>query len=245
MIATIGERRGQLSCTSKRKRSDEHSNNATKALQCSSIPAEIVKDIAKDPADFLRQLLSLSPAGRSVLKRAKQKVQFEEPSADEVEGYDMVAVQAIRSGDVEKLRALHATEGRTMNSCNQFRESLFHLACRRGDVAVVRFMLHDARVRVTVRDDYGRSAVHDAFWTVKPNLDVLDELVRVVPLEMLLMEDVRGHTPFQYARAEFHPVWEQFLRDRSTLLLQMASKSVTDSKANDTVGETSPIVVVG
>jgi hypothetical protein len=47
----------------------------------------------------------------------------------------------------------------------------------------------------------------------------MDELLRIVPPDMLLVEDIRGHTPFHYARKEHWEQWTDFLRTRSHVLL--------------------------
>ena len=51
----------------------------------------------------------------------------------------------------------------------------------------------------------------------------MDVLIRAAPVELLLSKDVRGHSPFHYARREHWPEWLQFLRDRRELLMQKLS----------------------
>ena len=125
--------------------------------------------------------------------------------------YDMEVSRAVRTCDLERMRVLHE-EGKSFDACNRFGESLIHMACRRGDVRIVKFLMEEAKVRVDVRDDFGRTVCHDAAWTANPNFDVMDVLMRVVPPEFWVTEDKRGHTPFDYARREHWGPWLKYLR---------------------------------
>ena len=107
----------------------------------------------------------------------------------------------------------------SMNACNTFGESLLHMACRRGDVSIVRLLVNEFKVRVEVRDDYGRTPLHDACWTTTPNFEVMDVLMGAVEARLLLAEDVRGHTPFDYARREHWDKWIRFLEERKAKLI--------------------------
>merc|ERR1712224_382010 len=124
---------------------------------------------------------------------------------------------------------------------NSFGESLLHLACRRGRTEMVRFLLLDvdhedeknketpadtsisndgsltARRAVSIRDDFRKNPMHDACWTVHPNFDLLHLLLEHAP-ELILMEDSRGNTPFDYAREEHYGVWLKFLWERRGML---------------------------
>lgn len=105
-------------------------------------------------------------------------------------------------------------EGISLDACNRFGESLIHMACRRGDVNVVSFLLIEARIDINVRDDFGRSCLHDAAWTAEPNFAVMDALLDHAPAALLLSEDVRGHTPFHYARKEHWEAWVSYLKEK-------------------------------
>lgn len=79
-------------------------------------------------------------------------------------------------------------------------------------------MVEEAKVNVSVRDDFGRTVLHDATWTSSPNTAVMEILLRVVDPDMLLAEDVRGHTPFDYARKEHWTEWVEFLSQHTDKL---------------------------
>ena len=147
-----------------------------------------------------------------VAKRASPTF-FEKPSEKEIEAYDVEMVRAIRTGDLAALKQLHA-DGKDLNASNQFGESLLHMACRRGNVSILSFMLREANVRVTQRDDFGRNILHDACWTSTPNLDIMDELLEFVNPLLMLSEDVRGSTPFDYCRRDHWAEWIKYLSER-------------------------------
>ena len=133
--------------------------------------------------------------------------------------YDMDVSRAIRTSNLEQVRALFE-QGKSFDACNRFGETLIHMACRRGNVDIVNFLIRQAQVRVDVRDDFGRSVCHDACWTSSPNLDVMDVLFKVVPPEYWVSEDKRGHTPFDYVRREHWGVWLKYLRSKEGEIVQ-------------------------
>lgn len=148
-------------------------------------------------------------------KRAYNSACFVKPSEKDLASYDIALVKAVRTSNLETLKSLHK-EGKSLNACNKFSESLLHMACRRGDPAIIRFMIEEAKCNVNVRDDYGRTILHDATWTSKPNFEVMDILLGAMECDMLLAEDVRGHTPFHYARREHWSDWIDFLSTRKS-----------------------------
>ena len=135
------------------------------------------------------------------------------------ETYDMEVSRAIRNSDMDKVQALFEA-GMSLDASNQFGESLIHMACRRGNLSIVEFMIRQAKVQVDGRDDFGRSILHDACWTPSPNFDVMELLLKVVPPEYLMTEDKRGHTPFDYARKEHLGAWLNFLQSREDELVK-------------------------
>lgn len=183
------------------------------------LPEDEDKPQELSPVEFLRSLLHGPNSADSYKVNSLDRIFFTKPSEEEMEAYDLEVVSAIRSKDVARLRKLH-DEGRSFNACNRFGESLLHMACRRGDLGVVTFLVEEVGVRLDVRDDYGRTALHDACWTATPNCDVMDVLIQVFPSETLLAEDVRGHTPFDYARKEHWEEWIDFLRERKEEILR-------------------------
>mmetsp|Transcript_3062 Transcript_3062/g.4126 ORF Transcript_3062/g.4126 Transcript_3062/m.4126 type:complete len:191 (+) Transcript_3062:152-724(+) len=171
--------------------------------------------------EYSKSFASLGPTGVIVSLLKYKKIQasvhsyndiedfFTEPTAEDYQAYDFDVLKAVRNSDVESLRQLHK-QGKNLRCCNRARETLMHVACRRGDTEVVRFLVEEAQVPVQVCDDYGRTPMHDAFWTSEPNFEVMDILLAQCP-DLLLVKDMRGHTPLHYAPKEHWKTWVRHL----------------------------------
>ena len=173
------------------------------------------------PVVYLRTLFRESVGCEKFLRRPIES-SFNKPSQETMDAYNLDAVKAVREHDATKLRAMIA-EGKSLDACNRFGESLIHMACRHGDEEMVRLLIFEGNVRLDMTDDFGRTPLHDACWTSKPNFVVLDILLQVCPPDLLLAEDVRGHTPFHYARREHWDQWVDFLKTRRDTLLSTKS----------------------
>ena len=123
---------------------------------------------------------------------------FEDPQQKEIDAYGFEALDAVRQRDIAKLRTFHK-EGRPLKCSNRFGESILHLACRKGYYDVVDFLVNEADVPVWVKDDFGRTPLSDACWTIEPNFELMDVLLAKAP-DLLLVSDARGHTPLAYVR---------------------------------------------
>jgi ankyrin repeat protein len=128
---------------------------------------------------------------------------------------------AVRSNNVNKARQLYQ-DGlyNGSNACNRFGESILHIACRRGNLEMVQFLVEEVGLKVhEIRDDYHRTPLHDAFWTTEASPKVIDFLLKQpYVVELLLLKDVRGYTPLDYARSEHRSKWLHFLWQRKNIL---------------------------
>merc|ERR1719384_898372 len=131
-------------------------------------------------------------------------------SEEQLNAYDHEVTAAVRNGDLGRLRELHSN-GHILQCSNRFGESLIHIACRRGQLDIVKFLVNEAGVTPNVRDDYGRTPLHDACWTAAPNTDLFDFIVKKSP-DLLFFSDQRGHSPLQYVRREHWPLWVSYLK---------------------------------
>lgn len=183
---------------------------APPAAQAAAPPVE---EVPQTPVSLLRDIFACNPFGATLLGDPDNYVSFSKPTQEATDAYDLSVVQAIRHNDVERLRTM-LREGKSFNACNRFGESLIHMVCRRGNIELATFLIKEALVDVEVRDDFGRTPMHDACWTSKPNVAVMDLLVNNVSPELLLAEDVRGHTPFDYARKEHYEQWHKYLTSK-------------------------------
>jgi len=132
--------------------------------------------------------------------------------------YTTDLVRAICDSDITTLRSIAEQPESTLECCNRFGESILHLACRRGLFEVVKYMVNEANVSIRMRDDFGRTPLHDACWNHEPVWEIMDMLVRKDPV-LLFLADKRGFTPFQYARKEHWHLWREFLYNKRECFL--------------------------
>lgn len=199
------------------------------------------KAIKQKPVDVLRKILSSdssssdssssptqtgasAPQSKPSIPQLKT-LTFQKPSEDDIAAYDLETVKAIRSNNLDQLRQLWCS-GKSMDACNQFGESVLHMACRRGYAKIAEFLLSEVKVRSDRCDDFGRNPFHDALWTSTPNFDVVDLLIDYADPALLLSEDVRGNTPFAYARSDHSEQWISFLEKRREKLLKRINGGV-------------------
>ena len=103
-----------------------------------------------------------------------------------------------------------------MSACNKFGESILHLACKRASFETVRFLLsHGADL--SVRDDYGRTPMHDACWRPEPDFALVSLLLTLSP-SLLMRCDKWGFTPLMYITQEQWTPWCSFLYYHQALL---------------------------
>jgi len=138
------------------------------------------------------------------------------PTQEEIKMYDQDVLTAVRKGDLDTLRSFHK-QGRTLKCSNKFGESLLHMACRKGMIDVVDFFINQAGVPLSVRDDVGRSPLHDACWTSTPNFPIVRLILQKCP-DLLYICDRRGHTPLSYVRRDQWIEWKSFLLLNSDLI---------------------------
>lgn len=201
----------------KRKRSDFIEPPARKIVRIVSTQVSNAPRTDAKPQDCLNSIL-LSSYGLQARTFQSDDLPgfFQEVHENDLKAYDSDALNAIRTSDMETLREF-LRQGRPLKCSNQFGESLLHLACRKGLVQVVKFLLVEAGVPANVRDDMGRSPLHDAFWTPSPNFELVDVILQQCP-DLLLICDKRGHPPLAYTRKDHWKVWNQYLQSRQHLL---------------------------
>ena len=85
---------------------------------------------------------------------------------------------------------------------------------------MVKFLVGDVGLSCTsIRDDYHRTPLHDAFWTATANPEVVDYLLKQpYAVELLLCKDKRGFSPLDYSRGEDRDRWLRFLHERRDTL---------------------------
>ncbi|CAM9768291.1 unnamed protein product [Discosporangium mesarthrocarpum] len=149
------------------------------------------------------------------------------PSPRQVSAYGKDIVQAVLSDDIETLGAMRA-EGRSMDACNRFGDSILHMACRRGRARALSYLLGECRVRTELSDDCGRTLLHDACWTAAPRFDVVS-MVLDLDLRLLRVTDKRGSSPLQYVPQEHWQVWCAFLESKKDVYWAPLGEGCEDS----------------
>eukprot|EP00543_Licmophora_paradoxa_P006902 CAMPEP_0202449492 /NCGR_PEP_ID=MMETSP1360-20130828/8211_1 /ASSEMBLY_ACC=CAM_ASM_000848 /TAXON_ID=515479 /ORGANISM="Licmophora paradoxa, Strain CCMP2313" /LENGTH=307 /DNA_ID=CAMNT_0049067431 /DNA_START=79 /DNA_END=1002 /DNA_ORIENTATION=- len=161
---------------------------------------------------IMEQLEKVAPEGKQprLFPSLQMYGVFEEWTDAQKKAYDKDAIMAIRGRDLDTLKRWHS-EGRILQAANVFGESLLHMACRRGFLDIVQFLVVEAGHSIWIRDDAGRTPLHDACWTTTPNSGLISFFIERDP-DMLFVSDKRGHTPLDYARREHFPHWVQYFK---------------------------------
>ena len=212
----VAENRQTSICVLKRKavENDSETNFHSAKRQCYDAVAKA--PIFTTPADLAFQLFKENGHDMREVDLVQQ-LPFTKPTPEMISAYEPTKITLVRKGDLEGVRALHAT-GASFDACNRFGESLIHMASRRGCKDMVEFLVQEAKVSLFVRDDYGRNVLHDAFWTAEPNFELITLLIDQVP-EFLCVRDVRGHTPLDYVRKGDFVAWCDYLRKNKAMLV--------------------------
>lgn len=195
-------------------------------------------DLSVSPANFVKTIVLQSKSvtgaiqGEDIISDASLRVKRESyflPFTEaHLEAYTTEMVNAVQGNDVETLRS-YLKAGHVMQASNRFGESMLHTSCRRGFTDVVKFFLDEAMVSPRVKDDMGRTPMHDVCWSsAAPNHVVMKKLILAAP-ELLLAKDKRGHSPFDYARREYWPNWVTFLNEHRQFIVNSLVSSFLES----------------
>lgn len=181
-----------------------------------------------DPDDYLLMLLhAMYPQLKMQVKSSVELNEyFPTPTEQQMSQYTTEVVNVVRSNDATAMKEYYKTHGRaSLDCCNRFGEGLLNMACRRGFTEIVKYLLSpEIQLNVRVRDDGGRTPLHDACWYPEPQLEVCTLMIQQDP-SLFLVADKRGYTPFQYARKSDWPIWRQFLYTNYQALYSFASKA--------------------
>jgi hypothetical protein len=176
----------------------------------------------ESPQDYLERMIRLrgfqvTPGGNSNQIRipAESSGYDTAPSPLQLASFGTELVKAIHESDVPKLSRLLAT-GLSANPCNQFRDSIVDLVCKRANAAVFQCLVnHGCDVRVC--DGFGRTPLHHCCWASEFNAEIASLILHTDP-QQLFMEDKRGQTPLEYVRPDQAPLWIEYLEDHANAL---------------------------
>mmetsp|Transcript_7706 Transcript_7706/g.11710 ORF Transcript_7706/g.11710 Transcript_7706/m.11710 type:complete len:177 (-) Transcript_7706:60-590(-) len=110
------------------------------------------------------------------------------------------------------------------------------MICRRGDHDLLKlFMKYGCSLQVC--DDFGRTPLHDACWTSKPNFEIID-LILTKDRRLMNIVDCRGSSPLSYVKREHWNDWIQFFeRVKEKFWSYRDVKSVGEEPAPELVGK--------
>jgi hypothetical protein len=175
----------------------------------------------ESPQDVLERITSLrgyafcSNAGSSLRIKSEDACYDSVPSPLQLASFGTELVKAIHVSDVEKLGRLLST-GLSPNPCNQFRDSIVDLVCKRANAAIFQCLVdHGCDLRVC--DGFGRTPMHHCCWASEFCPDIASCILQT-DLQQLFMEDKRGQTPLEYVRPEQAPDWINYLEDNANKL---------------------------
>lgn len=175
----------------------------------------VARDLVIRPSDYVKSAFKANGCDIEAVKTSSLE-SFKKPTEEMLNTYTSELLAMVRKNMIKELRELHGNNA-LVNSCNQYGESLLHLSCRRSYTELTNFLVKEVNADLNIRDDYFRTPLHDACWTPTPNFELVDMLIREAP-EHLVLEDVRGFTPFDYVRKDHWKQWLRFLWERRDLL---------------------------
>ena len=225
------DRQVQSVAEAKKSKSERESSSSSAELIPRPMHSVILPDPKTegvDPDTYLSQLVQAMYGTKLVLRTALELGHFFPQITDEqMNAYSMEVVSVARANNTQGLQEILDKRGREALDCfNRFGEGLLNLCCRRGFTQSVTFLLSDpVRLSVRVRDDYGRTPLHDACWNPEPQLEICEYVIEQDP-SLFFVTDKRGYTPFQYARNTDWPLWRQFLLDRRHLLAPLSQPEI-------------------
>jgi len=126
---------------------------------------------------------------------------------------------ALRSNDWQVLEGMEVELLRRQR--NSFGESLMHLVCRLG-LTSTQYLIEEAKISLNVRDKFGRSPLHNACLAAIPNFKTVRLLLKHAP-KLVIFEDNKGRTPFDYISARNRCKWSRFLSEDGILTLLQAA----------------------
>jgi hypothetical protein len=144
------------------------------------------------------------------------------PSALQLASFGTHLVRAVHTSDPELLSELLEC-GLSPNPCNQFRDSIVDLVCKRGNNVIFKCLLeHGCDLQVV--DGFGRTPLHHASWASSFCRPIVEAIMEVDPVQFFL-EDKHGQTPLEYVRVDLYPDWIEFLQEMADVFWPIGSQS--------------------
>jgi hypothetical protein len=186
------------------------------------------------PQQVLERILTSRGYGSDIRIKAEQSNYDAMPSPLQLASFGTELVKAIHTSDVDKLSSLLAC-GLSPNPCNQFRDSIVDLVCKRGNAEIFRCLV-DYGCDLRVCDGFGRTPLHHACWGSAFHPEIANSILRN-DAQQILMEDKRGQTPLEYVREAQAGDWIDFLESHKDEYFPAggalpAARDIRDSRPN-------------
>jgi hypothetical protein len=130
------------------------------------------------------------------------------PSPLQLASFGTELVRAIHTSDLTKMSQMLAC-GLSPNPCNQFRDSVLDLVCKRANASVLHTLVqHGCELRVC--DGFGRTPLHHCCWASTFCPEIANTILQH-DWRQLFLEDKRGQTALEYIREDLYEEWNVFL----------------------------------
>lgn len=132
------------------------------------------------------------------------------PSPLQLASFGTEVVKAVHTSDPKRLGELLST-GLSPNPCNQFRDSIVDLVCKRANEEIFQCLLEQGS-ELRVCDGFGRTPLHHCCWASEFSSEIAGAILQRDLLQ-LFIEDKRGQTPLEYVRPNLADAWIEFLEE--------------------------------
>ena len=103
------------------------------------------------------------------------------------------------------------------------------MVCRRGDYDILKLLM-DEGATVQVSDDFGRTPMHDACWTIKPCFKSI-KMILEKDIRLLHIVDCRGSPPLEYVKRESWREWNEFFDQQKEVFWPQRSLDEDNAEA--------------
>lgn len=135
------------------------------------------------------------------------------PSTLQLASFGTHLVKAVQTSDSASLSRLLQC-GLSPNPCNQFRDSILDLVCKRANLPIFECLIaHGTDLQVV--DGFGRTPLHHCCWASTFCRPIVEKIIERDPIQFFL-EDKRGQTPLEYVRKDMAGEWIDFLEEVAT-----------------------------
>jgi hypothetical protein len=187
---------------------DGSSNNYN--LTTIGVDDEGTDDVVWTPQSYFCEILQQHGYNPEYRLKADDSEYDAVPSALQLASFGILLVKAVHTSDVPFLSRLLEC-GLSPNPCNQFRDSIVDLVCKRANRPIFDCLV-DHGTDLQVVDGFGRTPLHHSCWASTFCRPIVEAILERDPIQLFL-EDKHGQTPLEYVRKEVANEWMDFLEE--------------------------------